>query len=217
MLDFILKPLADFVIWAVTTFNYVGIFVAMLVQSACIPIPSEVILPFSGFMVSQGYLNYWSTVLTAVLGCAAGSSLAFSVGYFKGEQFVRTLIRKYGKFLLIFEYELDEAEHWFRQYGQILTFVSRLLPVVRTFIALPAGISKMSYKKFIFFVIAGDLLWSALLIYIGRVFGQNWNKLGDIFHKFDLLIFLLGVTAVVWYIQHKLKKHRRHLSKIKTS
>lgn len=217
MLDFILKPLSDFVIWAVTTFNYAGIFTAMLIQSACIPIPSEVVLPFSGFMVSQEYLNYWPTVLVAVLGCAAGSTLAFSLGYFKGEGFVRTLIRKYGKFLLIFEYELDEAEEWFQRWGQILTFASRMLPVVRTFIALPAGISKMSYKKFILFVILGDFVWSAVLIYVGNVLGQNWDQLGNIFHKFDVLIVILGAAAVVWYVQHKLKKHHRHLKKTKTS
>ncbi len=180
---------------------------AMAFQSACIPIPSEVILPFSGFMVSQGFFKFWLTVIAALLGCFLGATLAYSLGYFKGEGFVRRLIKKYGKYLLIFEYELDEAQETFQKYGEIIIFVSRLLPVVRTFIALPAGIAKMSYKKFIFFVLLGDFLWSSLLIYLGKVLGSNWSTLGNLFHKFDLVIVILGIGVVIWYVQHKLKKH----------
>jgi len=209
MLDFLLQPLADFIIYFISSFSYAGIFIAMTLQSACIPIPSEIILPFSGFFVSQGIFDFWPAVLAAVLGGLAGSGLTFSLGYFKGEGFVRNLIKKFGKFILVFEYELDEAEEWFRKYGEIITFVSRILPVVRTFIALPAGISRMSFSKFFVFVAAGDFLWSALLIYLGSVLVNNWAQLNHYFHQFDLIIILAGLAVGVCYIKHKLTKHRK--------
>lgn len=206
MLNFILQPLAEFIIYIISVLGYTGLFIAMTLQSACIPLPSEIILPFSGFLVSQGIFDFWLTVLTATIGSLAGSILAFSLGFFKGEIFVRSLIKKYGKYILVFEYELDDAEKWFRKYGEIITFVSRLLPVVRTFIALPAGISKMNFTKFCFFVVSGDFLWSMFLIYIGKLFGRNWDILGNYFHKFDFIIVILGMAAFLWYIQHKIKR-----------
>ena len=206
MLNFILQPLAEFIIYIISVLGYTGLFIAMTLQSACIPLPSEIILPFSGFLVSQGIFDFWLTVLTAAIGSLAGSILAFSLGFFKGEVFVRSLIKKYGKYILVFEYELDDAEKWFRKYGEIITFVSRLLPVVRTFIALPAGISKMNFTKFCFFVVSGDFLWSMFLIYIGKLFGRNWDILGNYFHKFDFIIVILGMAAFLWYIQHKIKR-----------
>jgi len=211
MLNFILQPLAQFIINAVESLGLFGVFLAMMLQSACIPLPSEIILPFTGFLASQNVFNFWPAVFTAVFGGLVGSSLAFWLGYFKGEDFVRQLIKKYGKYLLIFEYELDDAQKWFRQFGQIITFISRILPVVRTFIALPAGMSGMSFWKFIVFVFAGDLLWSTILIYFGRVFGSNWSLLKVYFEKFDILLVFIGIFGVVWYINHKLKKNHRHL------
>lgn len=206
MLNFILQPLAEFIIYIISVLGYTGLFIAMTLQSACIPLPSEIILPFSGFLVSQGVFDFWLTVLTATIGSLTGSILAFSLGFFKGEVFVRSLIKKYGKYILVFEYELDDAERWFRKYGEIITFVSRLLPVIRTFIALPAGISKMNFTKFCLFVVSGDFLWSMFLVYIGKVFGGNWDILGNYFHKFDFIIVILGMAAFLWYIQHKMKR-----------
>ncbi|HUV46594.1 MAG TPA: DedA family protein [Candidatus Bathyarchaeia archaeon] len=211
MLNFILQPLAQLVINIVDSLGLAGVFLGMMLQSACIPLPSEIILPFAGFLVSQGIFDFWPTILMALLGGFVGSSIAFSLGYFKGETFIRQLIKKYGKYILVFEYELNDAQKWFRQYGQMITFISRILPVVRTFIALPAGMSGMSFIKFIVFVLAGDFLWSLLLVYFGLVLGNNWVDLKVYFEKFDLLLLFFGVAAVVWYINHKLKKNHRHL------
>jgi len=208
MLDFILQPLANFVIYLVSSFSYFGIFVIMFFQSACVPIPSEVVLPFAGFMVGQGIFNFWGVIITSVLGCFAGGTFIFMLAFYKGEHFVRNLIKKYGKYLLINTSELDEAEERFQKFGQVIVFFGRMLPVVRTFIALPAGLSKMQYSKFAVFSIAGDLIWSTLLVYLGSVMGKNWNTLGIYFKKFDLVIVFAGLLAAGWYLNHKLRKNR---------
>lgn len=213
MLDFILGPLVNLITSTISSIGLPAVFVAMMLQSACVPIPSEVILPFSGFFVSQGIFEFWPTIFVATLGAQTGSVLMFLLGYYKGEEFVRNLIKKYGKYILVFEYELDEGQHWFQKYGQLLTFVSRLMPIVRTFIALPAGISQMKLSKFMVFVFLGDFFWSLILVSVGKAFGQNWTKFGDYFHKFDIVIVLLGVAGLVWYVKHKLKKHKKRKKK----
>lgn len=210
MLNFIIQPLANFIIFIITKLSYWGIVLAMAIESACIPLPSEIIMPFSGFLVSTGAFDFWLVTLAGGFGCLVGSVLAYGLGYYGGEKFVRNFIKKYGKYILVFEYELDEAEEWFKKHGEMIAFTSRLLPVVRTFISLPAGISKMDFKKFCIYSFIGSIIWSGLLAYIGKILGENWNTLGSWFHKFDLLIVLIGVAAVIWYIRHKLQKsHRR--------
>jgi membrane protein DedA with SNARE-associated domain len=212
MLDFILQPLAEFIIFLVSKLSYLGIVMAMALESCCIPLPSEIIMPFSGFMVSRGVFDFWLTALAGSFGCLLGSIIAYALGYYGGETVVRNLIKKYGKYLLVFEYELDETEEWFRKYDELIAFTSRLLPVVRTFISLPAGISKMNFKKFCLYTFLGSFIWSAVLAYLGKILGENWSSLETYFHQFDLLIVLAGLGTVFWYIQHKVKKHRRRNS-----
>jgi len=184
----------------------------MALQSACIPLPSEIIMPFSGFLVSQGIFSFWPTVIAGTAGSLFGSAAAYLVGAYGGEELVRKLIKKYGKYLLVFEYELDEAKEWFKKYGEAIAFGSRLLPVIRTFISLPAGIAKMDFKRFSFYTLAGSFIWTAVLTWLGVKLGENWDKLGSYFHKFDLLMIFLGILAAAWYVHHKLKKHRRRNS-----
>ncbi len=214
MINFIIQPLADFIILLITKLSYGGIVLAMTIESACIPLPSEIIMPFSGFLVSNGTFDFWLVCLAGGVGCLIGSVAAYTLGYFGGENAVRNIIKKYGKYLFVYEYELDEAEMWFRKHGELITFTSRLLPVVRTFISLPAGISKMDFKKFAFYTFVGSFIWSAVLVYIGKIMGENWNTLGVYFHKFNLLIVLAVSVVLVWYIQHKLKKiNQKQLAK----
>lgn len=208
MIDFILQPLADFIFYLVNKFGYWGIVSAMAIESACIPLPSEIIMPFSGFMVYKGIFDFWFTALAGGIGCTLGSVLAYGAGYFGGENFVRKFIKKYGKFFLVFEYELDEAEQWFRKYGELIAFSSRLMPVVRTFISLPAGISKMNFKRFCLYTFVGSFIWSTVLTYIGRELGENWQIISTYFHKFDLFFVSAGLGVVIWYIHHKIKKNR---------
>lgn len=210
MLDLILQPLADFIIFIVTKLSYVGVVLAMAIESACIPLPSEIIMPFAGFLVSQGILNFWLTSLAGGIGCLIGSLVAFAIGRYRGEEFIRHLIIKYGKYILVFEYELDEAQEWFTKHGELIAFFSRLLPVIRTFISLPAGISQMNVKTFSFYTFVGSFIWSTGLTYVGLKLGENWNTLGTYFHKFDLLIVIVGVLVAAWYVHHKLKKHKKY-------
>ena len=208
--NIVLELLASFIIWLISTLGYPGIVLAMAIESACIPLPSEVIMPFSGFLVSSGRFNFWLVSLAGGFGCLFGSWAAYGLGFFGGEKIVRKVIKKYGKYVLVFEYELDEAEDWFRKYGATIAFTSRLLPVVRTFISLPAGIAKMDFKVFSIYTLVGSLIWSAILAYLGKVMGENWDTLGSYFHKFDFLIVALGIIAVVWYIRHKVKKIKKY-------
>lgn len=210
MLDFILQPLADFIIFIVTKLSYVGVILAMAIESCCIPLPSEIIMPFAGFLVSKGVFNFWLTALAGGIGCLLGSLVAFLIGRYKGEEFIRFLIKRYGKYVLVFEYEFDEAQEWFRKHGEIIAFTSRLLPVIRTFISLPAGVSEMNIKTFSFYTFIGSFIWSAALAYLGVKLGENWNTLGSYFHKFDIAIIIVGFLTAGWYIQHKLKKHKRY-------
>lgn len=210
MIDAIIAPLAKFIISLISNLGYWGVAIAMAIESASIPLPSEIIMPFAGFLVSTGELNFWIVVLAAGVGGVVGSAVAYGVGYYGGETFVRSLIRKYGKFVLVHEYELDEAKEWFRDHGEAITFFSRLLPVIRTFISLPAGISRMNFRRFILYAFLGTIIWCAALAYVGVVLGDNWNTLGPWFHKFDALIAIATAGGGLWYVRYKLKKIHRY-------
>lgn len=205
-----LETLAHLIISFIQSTGYFGIFLLMAIESACIPIPSEVTMPFAGFLVSQGQLNLWLAGLIGGLGNLTGSLLAYWLGKWGGETVVRDIIKKYGKFILISEHEFDRSQRWFNKYGEAIVFFSRLLPAVRTFISLPAGIAKMPLKKFIIYTIIGSFIWSLVLTYIGMVLGNNWQSLGGYFHQLDAVIIVIFIIMVSLYIYRKLK----HLKKI---
>ena len=131
--------LAAAIIDLITRGGYLGIVLLMGIESACIPLPSEVIMPFSGYLVFQGTLELWLVVLAGAIGCVLGSLVAYAVGAWGG----RRLVERYGKYVLVSRRDLDLADRWFREHGGIIVFVGRLLPVVRTFIAFPAGVARM--------------------------------------------------------------------------
>jgi len=209
----IISSLANIIIYIISNLGYLGVILAMAIESACIPLPSEIIMPFTGFLIAKGVFNFWWATLAGALGCLLGSLLAFFVGFYKGEEFVRFLIRRHGKYFLVFEYELDEAKEWFAKHGELITFTSRLMPVARTFISLPAGISGMNWKTFALYTFIGSLLWSAVLAYLGQLLGNNWESLGVYFRQFDLVIVFIGVLLVIFYVRHKLRKHHRYQQK----
>lgn len=188
--------------------GYPAIFVLMTLESALIPIPSEITMPFAGFLVGRGLLNFWIAVFLGSLGNLAGSLIAYVLGYWGQKRFVKNLIRKYGKFLLITYDEIERAEKWLRNHGELIAFGSRLMPVVRTFISLPAGFSQMNVTKFSIYSFAGALFWSIFLTYSGVLLGKNWNILEDYFRKFDIFIVGAGIALVVGYFGYKFKKIR---------
>ena len=195
--------LAAAIIDLITRGGYLGIVLLMGIESACIPLPSEVIMPFSGYLVFQGTLVLWLVVLAGAIGCVLGSLLAYAVGAWGG----RRLVERYGKYVLVSRRDLDLADRWFREHGGIIVFVGRLLPVVRTFIAFPAGVARMPIWRFCVYTFLGSLIWCALLAWIGLKLGQHWDTLGGWFHRFDaviLAVLLLAFGLYVW-------RHVRHL------
>ncbi len=201
----IIAWLSSLVISVISTTGYAGVFILMALESACIPIPSEVIMPFSGFLVWEGRFILWQVVLWGAVGNLFGSIIAYVVGYFGG----RKTIEKYGKYILISGHDLELADNWFKKYGQAAVFFSRLLPVVRTFISLPAGIARMDFKKFCLYTFLGSLPWSFFLTYAGLIAGENWNELKVYFHKFDLVIGIIIILGAIWWIRrHFLQKNQ---------
>jgi len=189
----------------IAKYGLLAVFMLMTAESALIPIPSEVTMPFAGFMAGRGILNFWLAVTVGAFANMTGSLLAYWLGYTKGEIWVRLAIKKWGKWLLIKETEFDRAKKWFHNYGQWVAFGSRLLPVVRTFISLPAGISKMNLPLFSILTFIGSFVWSAFLAYLGLKLGQNWIAIEPYFRKFQFLIVGLGVFVVIIYIRAHLK------------
>ena len=204
MVTRILEALAGFVIYVISSMGLPGIVLLMAIESACIPLPSEVIMPFSGYLVFLGKYSLWSVGLAGAAGCVVGSVPAYYLGMYGG----RPLIEKYGKYVLMSHHDLDLAERWFARHGEATVFFARLLPVVRTFIAFPAGVARMDMKRFIGYTLAGSLPWCLGLAYVGMVMGERWPTLKGYFHKFDLLIGAVIVAGIVWYVRRHLRNTR---------
>jgi membrane protein DedA with SNARE-associated domain len=197
----ILEAVASFVIFVISMMGLPGIVLLMAIESACIPLPSEVIMPFSGYLVFLGKYSLWSVGLAGAIGCVVGSVPAYYLGMYGG----RPLIEKYGKYILMSRHDLDMADRWFERHGEATVFFARLLPVVRTFIAFPAGVAQMEMKRFIAYTFAGSLPWCLGLAYVGMVMGERWPVLREYFHKFDLLIGAAIVAGIVWYVRRHLR------------
>lgn len=191
----------------ISTYGYIAVFVLMTAESALIPIPSEVTMTFAGFLAGLGVMNVWVAILIGALGNLIGSLLAFWLGRKMGEGWIRMAIRKWGKWLLIHEDDFNTALKWFSKYGQGITFGSRLLPIVRTFISLPAGIAEMDTKKFAIYTFVGSFIWSGVLAFLGLKLGQNWTAVEPFFRKFQFVIIGLFVLAVAAYIYRHFKKN----------
>ncbi len=202
----LIEAVTTFIINLVSALGYFGVFLGMAIESASIPLPSEIIMPFAGFLVTQGRFDFWLVVLVGAFGNLVGSALMYWLGYWGQEAVVKRLIRNYGKFVLVSEAEFEKAEKWFNRWGEWIVFVSRVLPVVRTFISLPAGIAKVNFWHFSFLTFLGSIIWSALLTYIGVVLGENWKNIEPIFRKFDFLIVLIVIILVGFFLYHKSKE-----------
>lgn len=208
-----LEILAHFIIQFIQTTNYIGIFILMALESALIPIPSEVTMPFSGFLAEQGKLNLWMVIIVGTVANLVGSLIAYYIGYFLEETVLLALIKKYGKFVLIDEHEYHRAKRWFDKYGDKIVFISRLLPGIRTVISLPAGMFEMNIKKFVIYTTVGCFIWSLLLTYIGYVMGANWQSLEKYYRPFEGVIVVGLVAAILWYVDHKLKLRKKFFKK----
>lgn len=200
-----LEQISSFIIHLIQSTGYLGIFILMTLESALIPIPSEITMPFAGFLAAKGSLSFILVVLTGAIGNLIGSLVAYYVGFFLEENVILDNIKKYGKFVLISEHDLAKANKWFGKYGDSIVFFSRLLPAVRTFISLPAGIFEMNIWKFSIYTFIGSLAWSLFLTYIGFYFQSRWNVLEQYFRKFDFIILGIIIILVAFYLNNKLK------------
>lgn len=181
--------------------GYLGVLVAMAIESAMIPLPSELILPFAGFMISDpsqvepltgSPWNFWIVVVVAVVGNTAGSLIAYAIGAYGGRPF----LQRYGRYLLIREHEIDIADKFFADHGAATVFFGRLLPVVRTFISFPAGVTRMPLGKFIAYSTAGAVPWTIALAFAGTQLGEHWEDIRKALQPFDMLI-AVAVVAVL--------------------
>jgi membrane protein DedA with SNARE-associated domain len=198
LLDRIIAPLAAFIIWTISSLGYAGIVFLMAIESACIPLPSEIIMPFSGYLVFTGRFELVWVATAGALGCNVGSTIAYALGYYGG----RPLVEKWGSYVLMSRRDLDLVERFFERFGSATVFVSRLLPVVRTFIAFPAGMARMSQARFQIYTFLGSWPWCFALAYIGMKLGEQWESdptLRDFLHRFDALIVGAAVLALAWY------------------
>jgi membrane protein DedA with SNARE-associated domain len=177
----------------------------MSIESACIPLPSEVIMPFSGYLVSVGRFKLTWVAVAGALGCNLGSLVAYYVGSLGG----RPLVEKYGRYVLITRHDLAMADRFFARYGDWAVFIARVLPVIRTFIALPAGIARMNFLRFNVYTFLGSLPWCWVLAYAGLKLGERWTTLRGYFHRFDTVIGVLVVLGAVWFIHNRWKNRLR--------
>lgn len=205
MIHVILAAISGFIISTISLLGYSGIVLLMAIESACIPLPSEVIMPFSGFLVYDGRFNIWLVALAGAIGCVIGSIIAYWAGRYGG----RPLIEKYGKYILISHHDLDLADRWFKKYGDLAIFFSRLLPVLRTYISFPAGIARMRFWHFVLYTFLGSFPWCLGLGYIGLKLGQNWESLKGYFHGADYIIVALIIIGIVWWIWRHIKQNKK--------
>lgn len=200
------EALITLIIQFITSTGYAGVFILMTLESALIPIPSEATMPFAGSLVPGKVLDFWLLVITGTLGNLFGSLIAYGVGYL-GETYVVRFIRSYGKYVLIREKEFGHAKKLFNKWGEAIVFFSRVLPAIRTYISLPAGIAKMNLPKFIAYTTAGSFLWSLVLTYFGVALGNNWQILSPYFHLLDILVVAAILFAVAYLA---IFSHQRH-------
>lgn len=190
-------------------FGYGGIFFTMTLESAAIPIPSEVVLPFGGFLASSGRLDFWLVILAATAANLTGAIAIYFVGLFGG----RTILERYGKYVLISRESIARMDHWLEHYGAQTAFFSRLLPGVRTFSSLVIGAGKVNFNKFFWYTLTGSFIWNFSLTYVGFVAGNNWDFLRPYFRKFELVILAAILIAVIVFVfrqVHKLRRLQQH-------
>jgi membrane protein DedA with SNARE-associated domain len=196
MTEKILGILFVFIKSLIAATGYGGITILMAIESACIPLPSELIMPFAGYLVYTGAMKLLWVATAGAIGCNIGSLIAYEIGSYGG----RPLVEKYGRWLLLSKNELDWADRFFNRWGYLAVFFGRLLPVVRTFIALPAGVARMPRGRFHLYTFIGSWLWCLALAWFGMKLGENWRGIGEYFHKFDAAIGVLILAGIAWFV-----------------
>ena len=205
MLEKIIAPVAAWIIAVISALGYPGIVLLMAIESACIPLPSEVIMPFAGYLVSTGRFDLILAATAGAIGCNVGSIVAYEVGKHGGRPFVA----RWGRFVLLDLHDLDRAEYFFRRWGSITVLACRLLPVVRSFIAFPAGVARMPLVRFHIYTFIGSWPWCYALAWVGMKLGVAWRtdpRLSHILHRADFVVVGVVVAAAAWFVWHKVRR-----------
>ena len=192
----LVKLLSGFIINLIDETGYLGVFILMILESALMPVPSEVILPFSGYVAYLGKLDLILIVIIGTVANLIGSIIAYYVGLYGGRRFVS----KYGKYILLREGHIDLAERLFNDYGEVIIFVGRMLPAVRTVISFPAGVGRMDMKKFVIYTTIGSIPWNFMLTYIGFILGDNWGDIITFFERADIVFVAALLMILIYYI-----------------
>jgi len=208
MSEKIIAFLVLFVTHAIGSGGYVGIAALMGIESACIPLPSEIILPFAGYLIYLGRFNLLWVATVGAIGCNLGSLIGYWIGAVGG----RPLVERYGKWVLMNHHDLDRMTRFFEKYGSVTVLLSRMLPVVRTFIAFPAGIAKMSQLRFHLYTFLGSWPWCFTLAYVGMKLGEKWHtdpRFHQAFHRFHAGVEVVLLAAIVWFVWSHIRRGRQ--------
>lgn len=197
----ILAFISSLIVKIISTLGYAGVAFLMALQTIAIPIPSEIILPFAGYLAFAGRFNLWLVALVGALGSCVGATVAYYIGKKGG----RPLVEKYGKYILLSQHDLAVTENFFSRHGSKAAFFGMMLPVFRSFIAFPAGLARVQLKKFLIYVFLGSFVWSLLLAYLGMKLGENWDTLRERFKSFDNAIIGLIILAGAWWVYRHFK------------
>ncbi len=200
-----LGQLTGLIIHLIQSSGYLGVFVLMVLNATAVPIPSEVTLPFAGFLSSQGHLALTLVILTGIIGDLVGSLIGYSIGYFLEEALILNLIKKYGKIILLTEHDYAKATGWIKKYGTPVVFIGKMTPGVKSFISVAAGVTEIKLVKFIISNVLAAVVYVTAVSYIGFYLGSKWDVLGGYFRKFEVVIIVLVIVGLLLYVNHKLK------------
>ena len=190
-----IEGLVNIITGVASSVGYLGIAILMALESMLTPVPSEVVMPFVGYMVTKGEFSFFWAAIISAIGCLIGGIISYYMGYYGGRPFVN----KVGKYFLIDEKHLAWTENWFRKYGDKTIFVSRFVPVVRHFISIPAGTGRMNITKFIIYTFLGSLMWNSTLLYAGFKLGQNWGLISKYSTKIDIVLIVVISLGLIYY------------------
>lgn len=203
--------LASLITGWISQSGYWGLFLLMVGESFLMPIPSEIVLPFAGFMVFSGEISFLAAVFLGVLGQIFGSVLSYYLGYYGG----RRVVLRYGQYFLLNKKHFEHVENWFNKYGLATVFVCRLLPVVRTLISFPAGITKMNFKKFLLYSTLGIIPWTIFLVYLGVRLGSAWESIIKTFDELQIFVIIGLIAFAVWWVWKEIRERKHNHEQLK--
>lgn len=198
-----LASLSSFATTIISTLGYPGLVAIMVLENVFPPIPSEVVLPFAGYLSSLGKFNFWLVVLSGMIGSVGGAEILYALGFYGNERVVRRLIRRFGRWVLITEDDLGKAEGWFKKHGPKAVFMARLVPVVRSLISVPAGLAKMPQGSFLFYTALGTTLWSFILAFLGKILGENWEVISGWVKNYEHLTIAFFIILAGYFLWRK--------------